>query len=101
MAIDSLLDLLKFLNVALKNLHFLLQLFVVLADLVNAFLVFVRFAHPALLALLASAGGLRACLEVLFQILEREPLVSLLLFVRTALEGASKHQWRLFFAGRF
>ena len=100
MAIDSLLDLLKFLNVALKNLHVLLQLFVVLADLVNALLVFVRLAHSALLALLASAWDLRACLEMLLQILERESFVSLLLFARTALEGTSKLQWRLFFAGR-
>lgn len=100
MAVDSLLDFLEFLDVAFENFHFLLQLLVVFSDLENAILVFVLTANATLLALLASGGDLRASLEVLLQLLERESVVVLLLFARIALEGAGKLQWRLFFARR-
>ena len=98
--LDPLLDLFEFLNVSLEHLDLLLELLVVLADLVDAVLVFVAASDPGrrLLALLAADWHLRTGFEVLFELFQGEAIVALLLLPHLALEGAGEPQWRLLLA---
>lgn len=99
-AVDPLLDFLELLDVTLEHLNLLLQGLVVFTDLVDAILVLVATSDPieAFLALLASGRDLRTCLEVLLELLQGEPVVSLLPLFDLALERAGKLQRRLLFA---